>query len=150
MERIALSIETDADPRDVEALGRGLSEHAQPITRTEGFVPLTVLARDVGGELVGGAHGKINWNWLHVSILWVAPALRRRGLGARLLEAIESSALDRGCTRAHLDTFSYQARPFYERHGYTVFAILEDYPPGHERIFLRKTLGHETAPSGGP
>lgn len=48
------------------------------------------------------------------------------------------AASDRGCTRAHVDTFSYQAKPFYERHGYEVFAVLDDDPPGHERIFLRK------------
>jgi GNAT superfamily N-acetyltransferase len=140
MDRIELSVQTDADPRDIEALDRGLGAHSRPITETDGFLPLTVLARNGAGELVGGAHGKVNWTWLHVSILWVAEDLRHRGLGSRLLEAIESAALARGCRRSHLDTFSYQARPFYERHGYTVFGVLDEYPPGHQRIFLRKDL----------
>ncbi len=39
---------------------------------------------------------------------------------------------------AHLDTFSFQARGFYEALGYEVFGRLEEYPPGHERYFLRK------------
>jgi endonuclease/exonuclease/phosphatase (EEP) superfamily protein YafD len=38
-------------------------------------------------------------------------------------------------------TFSFQARPFYEKFGYEVFATLEDYPPGHRKYFLRKALG---------
>jgi hypothetical protein len=54
--------------------------------------------------------------------------------------AIEGAAEERGCERAHLDTFSYQARPFYEKLGYRVFGELEDYPPGHTRFFLRKQL----------
>ena len=32
------------------------------------------------------------------------------------------------------------AKPFYERAGYSVFGILEDYPPGHTRYFMRKDL----------
>ena len=46
----------------------------------------------------------------------------------------------RGCRYAHLDTFSYQARPFYDRLGYRLFGELENYPPGHSRFFLRKQL----------
>ena len=65
---------------------------------------------------------------------------RHQGLGSRLLTTIEAAALERGCSQAHLHTFSYQARPFYERHGYRLFATLEDYPPGQQRYFLRKTL----------
>jgi ribosomal protein S18 acetylase RimI-like enzyme len=37
-----------------------------------------------------------------------------------------------------LDTFSFQARGFYEKLGYTVFGEIENHPPGHSRFFLRK------------
>jgi len=39
-----------------------------------------------------------------------------------------------------LETHSYEARPFYEKLGYEVFAALEDYPPGHTKFYLRKQL----------
>ncbi|MDB5536981.1 MAG: Acetyltransferase family protein, partial [Devosia sp.] len=39
-----------------------------------------------------------------------------------------------------LDTFSFQARPFYEKLGYSVFGTIPDYPPGGARYFLSKTL----------
>jgi uncharacterized protein (DUF924 family) len=42
-----------------------------------------------------------------------------------------------------LETTSFEARPFYEKRGYEVFATLDDYPPGHSKFFLRKRL---TAP----
>jgi GNAT superfamily N-acetyltransferase len=137
---VRLSVETAPDPRDVEALANGLTQHALPTTGRPGFQPLAVFARDGRGALVGGAHGQVNWSWLHVGLLWVAAELRHAGLGSRLLGAIEGGARERGCTNAHLDTFSYQARPFYERHGYALFATLEDYPPGERRYFLRKAL----------
>jgi GNAT superfamily N-acetyltransferase len=75
-----------------------------------------------------------------VSALWVADAVRRHGHGGRLLAAAEAYALERGCIGVFLDTFSFQARPFYERHGYCVFATLADCPPGHESYFLQKRL----------
>lgn len=140
MSDLALSVETEPAPRDVEALARGLTEHALPVTGTPGFQPLSVFVRDHDGVLVAGVHGQINWSWLHIALFWVATGRRHQGLGSRLLAAIETAALERGCSQAHLDTFSYQARPFYERHGYRLFATLEDYPPGQQRYFLRKIL----------
>jgi len=137
---LALTVETAPDPRDVHALAQGLTEHALPVTGRPGFQPLAVFARDRDGVLVGGMSGQVNWTWLHIGLVWVAAAQRHRGLGSRLLASIEAAAVERGCRHAHLDTFSYQARPFYERHGYRVFATLEDYPPGHRRFFLQKAL----------
>ena len=72
----------------------------------------------------------MNWTWLHVALFWIAAAERRRGLGSSLLRAIETAAIERGCTQAHLDTFSYQARPFYERHGYRAVRRLPGYYSG--------------------
>jgi hypothetical protein len=33
---------------------------------------------------------------------------------------------------------SWQALAFYERQGYTVFGVLDDFPPGHRKYFLAK------------
>ena len=70
---------------------------------------------------------------------WLRPA-RRNGNGTRLLQAAERYAIERGCLAATLETHSYEARPFYEKLGYEVFATLEDYPPGHAKFYLRKQL----------
>jgi GNAT superfamily N-acetyltransferase len=94
--------------------------------------------RDSEGALVGGLDGVIGWAWLFVNNLWVHDDLRGRGFGRELLARAERQAVERGCHSAWLDTF--QARGFYERLGYAVFATLEDFPPGHARYFLRKRL----------
>ena len=99
---------------------------------------LAVFARRGGTEIVAGLIGFTHWNWLHIRYLWVAEELRRHGLGRQLVLAAEREARIRGCDHAHLDTFSFQAVPFYERLGYTVFGRLEDYPPGHTKVFLQK------------
>ena len=140
MVNFVISVENGVSPEDRRVIEEGLTRHALPATRVPGFQPVAVLARDQQHALVGGAVGTINWTWLHVALLWVSESCRRSGLGSRLMSEIESIAAQRGCTRAHLDTFSYQARPFYERQGYRVFGVLEDYPPGHQRFFMEKVL----------
>lgn len=66
--------------------------------------------------------------------------MRGQGYGTKLMAAAEAEARRRGCRDAYLDTFSFQARPFYERCGYEVFGTLEDFPTGHQRFVMRKSL----------
>jgi GNAT superfamily N-acetyltransferase len=56
---------------------------------------------------------------------------RRRGYGTTLLASAEQYAIERAFTNAWLSTFSFQARPLYERLCYHVFGTLEDYPNRH-------------------
>jgi len=140
MEEWTLSTESPPRPEDVATLARGLTEHALPTTKVPGFQELAVFARDAGSRIVGGVFGTVNWNWLQVSLMWIDPGLRGQGLGSRLLRALEEEARQRGARNVHVDTFSFQARGFYERHGYTVFATLDGYPPGHQRHYLKKSF----------
>jgi GNAT superfamily N-acetyltransferase len=140
MSELSIVVELEPSAADVVRLGRGLTEHALPTTGVPGFVAIAVFARDRSGELRAGIAATVNWNWLQINLVWVATELRGTGLGSRLLGEIEAAGVERGCRHAHLDTFRYQARPFYERHGYEVFAELADYPPGQSRYFMRKRL----------
>jgi len=101
---------------------------------------LVVMVRDGAGEICGGLIGKISRGWLHVEILWLAESLRGQGLGTAVLATAESEAIRCGCTDCHLDTFTFQARGFYEKLGYAVFGELEEFPPGESRFFLKKRL----------
>ena len=103
----------------------------------EDYRDLVVLSR-LGGELVGGLIGFTHWNWLFIKQLWVAESVRGRGLGTELMRTAEQEAVARACLHAHLDTFGFQAPPFYQGLGYSVFGQLEDYPVGHTRYFLQK------------
>jgi hypothetical protein len=53
---------------------------------------------------------------------------------------MEDAARGRGCRAAWLDTYSFQARGFYQGLGYQQSGELRDYPPGHARHFLWKPL----------
>jgi GNAT superfamily N-acetyltransferase len=132
------------DPLPAEALARlvtdAVDQHNIAATGIAEWYPANFLLKNGHGEWMGGLFGSIWGGWLHVRYLWVAGAARGQGHGTRLLRAAERHAIERGCFAATLETFSFQARPFYEKQGYEVFGTLEDYPPGHTKFFLRKQL----------
>jgi GNAT superfamily N-acetyltransferase len=136
----ALTIEDTPRAEDVATLTDGLTAHALRHTSVAGFKPLAAWLRDERGALIGGAYGYVNWNWLFINLVWLHDSLRGHGHGRHVILALEAAARERGCTHAHLDTFSFQARGFYEKLGYEVFSTLDDYPPGHRRFFMKKTL----------
>jgi GNAT superfamily N-acetyltransferase len=101
---------------------------------------LCLLLHDAAGEAVGGLWGKAFYDWLFVELLFVPQSLRGHGLGAALLATAEEQARGWGCHSLWLDTFSFQARGFYERLGYAVFGEVPDYPAPHSRFLLSKPL----------
>ena len=118
-------------------LGRNITEK----TGITEFGPaIRVLIKDKKDEIVGGVFGEPFGGWLYISVLWVKKTLRNNGFGTKLMDIIEDEAKKLGCTNVHLDTFSFEAPRFYERRGYEVFALLDDYPKGHSKYFLKKKL----------
>lgn len=118
----------------------GLINHNMAAAGAVDDFPANFVLRSPRGEVMGGLLGDIWGGWLDIHILWVAQALRGQGHGARLMAAAEAYAVEKGCRGINLDTFSFQARPFYERLGFTVFGALADYPAGHTRFYMEKRL----------
>ena len=115
-------------------------------SRPEDYRPLVVILSDPETcGIVGGLWGETNFAHLHIDLLFVPETLRRTGLGRQMLLQAEQEALARGCRGSRLDTYSFQARGFYERLGYAVFGGIEDYPPGQSRIFMRKAFAGSSA-----
>ena len=137
-EQYQITVEQNPDPQEVASLVRGLVSYNDSRAEPEDYRPLAVFVRDAEGRVAGGVLGHTHWGWLFVSHLWVSDDLRGEGFGRKLLAAAEREAVARGCRQAYLDTFSFQARHFYERLGYELFGALEDFPAGHTRYFLRK------------
>lgn len=134
-----IAIETPA-PADEQVVWHGLHHHNEQHVPGAGDTIFAVFLRDQQEVILGGVLAKAGRGWLHINTLWVDPSVRGQGYGTKLMAAAEAEALRRGCHSAYLDTFSFQARPFYERCGYEVFGTLEDFPVGHQRFFMRKSL----------
>jgi|SRR5215470_12151858 len=137
------------DRSDRDAIAKLLSAFNESKVGSSGYKELAILLRDPrSGETVGGAWGRSAYDWLFVELMFVPEKLRGMGLGLRLLQMVEEIAVQRGCTGIWLDTFSFQARGFYERQGYTVFGTLHEQPRGAKRFFLNKILKGASAAPG--
>ena len=96
---------------------------------------------DEKGKVIGGCTAvRSVWGTAMLDLLWVDEAYRRQGLGSQLLREAERVIKESGCTIIQLGTFDWQARGFYEKHGYSVFGTLEDCPPGHCQYYMKKLL----------
>jgi len=142
MSGTSFSIMLEEEPKmgDLEAISNGLVAFNRSRADDQSHKSLTLLLRDSANTVVGGLVGSSYWGWLYVDMLWIKEEFRQQGYGHKLLAAAEDEAVRRGCHSAYLDTFSFQALPFYQKRGYTVFGELPDFPVGYRRYFLYKRL----------
>ena len=84
--------------------------------------------------------GNTIWDWLRIDVLWVPDELRGKGYRHRLLDRAEELGRSRGCNFAMLDTFEFEARDFYEAHGYVIQSQTDGFPAGHTQYHLTKVL----------
>lgn len=132
-------VDTDADYICDKLVEYNLSR--VPKTQETDFVNIYKKIVNDEGEIIAGCLAKMYcWNVIYVDILWIDEAYRKQGLGSKLLEEIERIAVEEDCTLIHLDTFDFQAKDFYIKHGYEVFGVLEDCPKEHCRYYLKKKL----------
>ena len=137
-----MTVEETPEAADVQFVRAQLTAFNRARAADDQFQSLVILVRNAGGQIVGGLVGGTYWGWLYVEVLWVEASLRGEGCGRSLLAAAEAEAVRRGCRYAHLDTMDFQALPFYQKQGYSIFAELEDVPAGtgHRRYSLKKRL----------
>jgi GNAT superfamily N-acetyltransferase len=136
-----LDLDDVADGRHNERIRQALHAENERKAGESHFKALNLTLRDAFGGLAGGLVGSTSWNWLYVETLWVDPAARGRGFGAKLLHHAEGIAKRRGCKDAYLETFSFEgALPFYEKHDYVQRGSLTDFPTGHTKYLLHKEL----------
>ena len=127
-------------PEDVGAVRAGLMAYNDALAGPVDVRRIAVYLRDDAGTIRGGLFGFFAWQWLSVEMLWVEESLRGQGHGSAIIERAEHVAREAGCVAVKLDTYEFQAKPFYEKRGYEVFGVLEGYPANTRTYYLRKTL----------
>ena len=135
-----ITLEETRDSADSVLLVKSLTAFNDSVAEPAHPKHFLFSAKDKDGTLLGGLKGYIHWNWLSITHLWVADTQKGNGLGSTLISKAEAFAIKNKCTSATVDTFSFQALPFYKKLGFEEFATLDDYPPGHRRHYLRKNL----------
>ncbi len=99
----------------------------EQLTRPRGLV---LVVRDAGAAVGCGAVKLLDDGIGEIKRMWVSEAVRGQGLGARLLDALETAAADAGKTVTRLETNDQleAALAMYRRRGYVEVAPFNDEP----------------------
>lgn len=135
-----LSISTDEESNYISDEIMHFNANAVPFTQKETPIFKRYVLTD-NTTVIAGINAIIyHWGMLYIDELFVAETHRHQQLGTYLMNKVEWEAKELGATLSHLDTFDFQAKDFYLKHGYEVFGVLENCPPNHNRYYLKKTL----------
>jgi GNAT superfamily N-acetyltransferase len=101
---------------------------------------LSCIARDASGHAIAGAVGRTWGKNVELQQIWLPESLRKSGLGTRLLFEFEAAAKNRGCSLCYLETWTFQARGFYEKNGYAVVLEVSGYADRLSKFTMTKRL----------
>ena len=124
---------------DLKVIAEGVFSHGRAQACDGNAEPIACLVRD-GPRVVAGGTGRTEYRRLFVSHLWVAEDLRRQGLARRILQALESEAVHRGCCDALIETLDDGVAALYGRLGYRGVAVVSGYVGPFNRHILVKPL----------
>lgn len=135
----SLVVSDEPAARDVQFLEASIDEFNLSHTGVRDARLLSIFVHD-DDRIVAGLYG---WTWggcCEIKTFWIDEQWRGQGLGTRLMNAAETEARVRGATQMVLSTHSFQAPDFYRRFGFEVVGSVDDYPAGHQSIYMRKRL----------
>ena len=135
----------DLTKEDAEYIGEKINEIVpREVDKDEEEFILKV--EDGNGRIIGGCIAEAyeyHWSRVLLEDLWVDERYRHQGIGSMIIREVERIAREKGCRVVTLGTASYMARPFYEKHGYTVFTTLKK-ANGYISYSLVKYLDRDT------
>lgn len=135
-----VAVETGRIGAAKKAIGKGLTDYNLAKTGSYKYSEFIVTVRDAKGAVRGGFLMELYYESAFLRWAWVDEKLRGKALGRTLMKLAEDESRARGMKNLWLDTFSFQARPFYEKLGYELFGTLELGRPELKRFWLTKDL----------
>lgn len=137
-DELAIVLEDKPSKETLDVIDNGLDGYNAKFA-PEHFEEFVLALKLPSGEVKGGIYAMTWAEMLFIKWFWIDEAYRRQGRGRELMAATEAEGRKRGCRSVYLDTFEFQARPFYEKLGYEIVGTLQ-YPAGFKRFYLQKAL----------
>jgi GNAT superfamily N-acetyltransferase len=134
--QFSFSVHDEVPREEASVVDEGLGESNKAAAPIHAVCPLACFVRLPGGEVVGGAVGRTWGACCELQQLWVDRRHRGQGLGSRLVREFESRGAARGCRTFYLDTFSFQALPFYRSLGYRPKLEIAGFPDGIRKYIM--------------
>lgn len=129
-----------------DTIYRGLKSHNESLIGKYDIKPFVIYAHDdETKDILGGIKGHIFERVCGIHMLWVKEEYRKIGIGARLLDDLETHAKKENCTILQTDTTEFQAKDFYLKFGFTIVAELPENFKGYTTHIMRKHLNQTEA-----
>jgi ribosomal protein S18 acetylase RimI-like enzyme len=139
-DHITIELVENPDQSITQAIESGLDQHSEAFYESRSATPFAILMKDGDGAIVGGIFAVAFWSGLAIDLFWISEQFRGLGYGSQLLQQAEDEGRRRGADKAFLNTHTFQAPGFYEKHGYELYGELKDFPPGYDRRYYVKAL----------
>lgn len=109
--------------------------------------PYTIFITSDKNKIIAGAIGQIIeyariGKSCKISTIWVDENHRKKGLGKKIMDELTNYATNKNCKNVHLETYEWQAKPFYEKCGFSTVAIAPNVQKmkAMEQYYMMKTL----------
>jgi N-acetylglutamate synthase-like GNAT family acetyltransferase len=121
------------------------SEEKVPLMKDRKVQRNCKVIKDSDGSVIAGVVGFINHNFksIFIDLLWVKEEFRRCGYGTILLKHIDKEAFEKEIHFVYLGTLGFQAKDFYIKKGYEVFATLDECVLNNKMYWMKKLLNSE-------
>ena len=137
MEELQFEITDSPSSADLEFLTKKINQDTEDLGAA---YPFAIFIRNPAGNIIGGCNGSVIFGTIYTDQLWVDPALRRQGVGKKLMERVHAHGIKHGCKLATVATMDFQAPHFYEKLGYTVDFSRPGYNKDATCVFMSRKL----------
>ncbi len=130
----------DADAAYMPIWAPLLAFNQETVGDAQGQPFALVITNSGSEEVLGGLWALSLWGSFYIGLVVAPKDARGQGLGAELMAQAEAEALARGCRQMWLDTYAFQAAPFYASLGFEQFGRIDGPAPMFPRVFMQKML----------
>ncbi len=132
---------SEEDAEFIEEQANRVFDTIAPPEDASGEKEFVYKVTDENGKLLGGCILAVDERkTASIFDLWVEEAHRCKGIASALIQEAEKKARELDCYLVMVGTFDFQAKSFYENHGYVVNDTMSGVPKGHEHYFMTKRL----------
>lgn len=119
----------------------GFNEHATNKIGYDGFVKDQIaFTVHNEGKLIGAVSVSLFYGALWIKLLFVSKDYRGNQMGTLLLNKALDYGKEQGCNFAFVETLSFQALEFYEKHGFKLDFTRGGFRDGISFHYLQKNL----------
>jgi ribosomal protein S18 acetylase RimI-like enzyme len=141
MESVTVVYTDSLSQQHKAAVVDGLNNYAlkkKGVGKDNGSFSFVIL--DGNNKFLAGVTGYNYFGCCYIDLLCVDEDSRDKGYGSLLIKKVEDLGRKRNCLFMALNTMDFEARPFYEKHGYQVEFTREGFEQDSVQYYMRKAL----------